>query len=63
MFQLLSKMCPARKDLFLIFGLGREVREEVLMRDMATFLNSLELNIQVILKLYLDNNLESDAKV
>jgi hypothetical protein len=44
-------------------ALGRENREEAVLREMAVFLQGLDSNINVIKQLYLENDLESNAKV
>jgi hypothetical protein len=44
-------------------ALGRVNREEAVLREMAVFLQGLDSNIQVIVKLYLENELDSNSKV
>ncbi|XP_069684439.1 pleckstrin homology domain-containing family A member 8 [Periplaneta americana] len=63
LFGLLSRMCPSRSQLMLTLALGRENHEEPVLREMAVFLQGLDSNIQVIIKLYLENDLESNARV
>jgi hypothetical protein len=43
--------------------LGRLNNEEAVLREMAVLLQGLDLNIQVIVKLYVENGLESNSKV
>ncbi|KDR21924.1 Glycolipid transfer protein [Zootermopsis nevadensis] len=62
-FGLLSRMCPSRSELMRTLALGRENREEAVLREMAIFLQGLDSNIQAIIQLYLENDLESNAKV
>jgi len=56
-------MCPSRSELMVTLALGRENREEAVLREMAVFLQGLDSNINVIKQLYLENDLESNAKV
>ncbi|PSN33678.1 Pleckstrin domain-containing family A member 8, partial [Blattella germanica] len=57
MFGLLSRMCPTRKEFMQTLALGKENKEETVLRDMAVFLKTLESNIQLLSKLCLENNL------
>ncbi|PSN53049.1 hypothetical protein C0J52_03966 [Blattella germanica] len=61
--EILSRLCPTRSELLLTLALGQEVKEEAILQDMKFFLDSLDANLQVILKLYLENGLESSKKV
>ncbi|GFG33571.1 hypothetical protein Cfor_03466 [Coptotermes formosanus] len=63
LFRLLSRMCPSRCELMSTLALGRVNREEAVLREMAVFLQGLDSNIQVIVKLYLENELDSNSKV
>lgn len=56
-------MCPSRRDLMSTLALGRLNNEEAVLREMAVFLQGLDSNIQVIVKLYVENGLESHSKV
>lgn len=56
-------MCPSRHDLMSALALGRLNNEEAVLREMAVFLQGLDSNIQVIVKLYVENGLESHSKV
>jgi hypothetical protein len=44
-------------------ALGQDNREEAVLREMAVFLQGLDLNIQVIRQIYLAYDLESNARV
>lgn len=63
LFGLLSRMCPSRSELMITLALGRENREEAVLREMAVFLVGLDSNIQELIQLYLENGLESNSKV
>nr|CAD7596137.1 unnamed protein product [Timema genevievae] len=62
-FNLLSRMCPTRKDLLLNIALGLENREDFVIRDMTRFLGGLEINIQALSAFYTAHDLESTARV
>ncbi|GAB6029830.1 hypothetical protein CHUAL_005539 [Chamberlinius hualienensis] len=55
--------CPWRRDLMKLFSNGREGMDDLVIIDMEEFVGTMSTNLDIIIKMYDEWGLNSDAKV